>query len=457
MIPRYARPEMTACWTDASRFKAMAQVEAAALQATIACGQIDMPPAEVQPVLKACTHPYDEERILRIREIEAECRHETVAFVKELQERAGEFGRFLHYGLTSSDVLDTALALQLTDASRRLEATLIRVITSLGGRAKAASDRVMIGRSHGMHAEPMAVAHKFLHHKAEFLRCLQRLQQARKNVSYAKLSGPVGNHRIFSRQAEAHVAKILGLEVEWIANQIIPRDRHAGLVFAIVMIACAIERLTLEIRHLARSEVAEVREAFAKGQRGSSAMPHKRNPILSENLSGLSRYMRTQMAPALENMLLWHERDMSHSSVERILFPDLFVLADFSLARLANLIDDLDIDYDRMEKHATSSVQDSQVLLSRLVEGGMPRDRAWQAVHDICVEATTQGRSIWELAAEHGDLRNQITLDLRRPEHQKGTDKASFRRTLSGETQFMADHLRTIETALGIQSTLDVS
>ncbi len=383
MVPRYTRPEMAAIWSPENRFRLWFEIEALAAEAMAELGQI---PREAAAQIRdrgapalAAIGPAD---LARIDEIERETRHDVIAFLTWLAEKIGEPARYVHLGLTSSDILDTTLALQLRAAADLLLADLDAVMTALRRRALEHKHTLTIGRSHGIHAEPTTFGLKLAGHYAEFARNRARLEAARHEISTCTLSGAVGTYAHIDPKVEAYVAQKLGLEPETIATQVIPRDRHAAFFCTLAVTASAIERLATEIRHLQRSEIREAEEFFHPGQKGSSAMPHKRNPVLSENLTGLARLVRSAVTPALENVALWHERDISHSSVERAIAPDATVTLDFALARLAGMIEKLVIYPDRMEANVESLggvVQSGEVLLA-LAKSGLSREDAYRIV-----------------------------------------------------------------------------
>jgi adenylosuccinate lyase len=375
MIPRYSRPEMTRIWAPENRFRIWFEIEAHACDAQAALGII--PESAARAVWERGTFEID-----RIDEIERETRHDVIAFLTNLAEHIGPEARFLHQGMTSSDVLDTCLAVQLKEAADLLLADLDGLLAAIKRRAFEHKYTPTIGRSHGIHAEPTTFGLKLAGHYAEFARGRERLVAARKQIATCAISGAVGTFANIDPAIEAHVAKMLGLEPEPISTQVIPRDRHAQFFMTLALIAAGIERLATEIRHLQRAEVREAEEYFSPGQKGSSAMPHKRNPVLSENLTGLARLIRSTVTPALEDVALWHERDISHSSVERVIAPDATIALDFALARLTGLIDRLVVYPERMRANLASSggLVDSQRVLLALTQAGMSREDAYTAV-----------------------------------------------------------------------------
>jgi adenylosuccinate lyase len=383
MVPRYTRPEMGAIWEPTNRFRIWFEIEALAAEGMARIGAI--PETAAHNIRNkggeriATISPAD---VDRIEAIERETRHDVIAFLTWLAEAIGEDSRFVHLGMTSSDVLDTCLSVQLTQAADLLLQDLDAVLAALRTRALEHKYTATIGRSHGIHAEPTTFGLKLAGHYAEFARGRIRLEQARAEVAVAAISGPVGTFAAVDPRVEAYVAQSLGLAAEPVSTQVIPRDRHAMFFAVLAVIASGIERLATEIRHLQRSEVREAEEFFHPGQKGSSSMPHKRNPVLSENLTGLARIVRAAVVPALENVTLWHERDISHSSVERVIAPDATIALDFALARLAGMMQRLVVYPDRMAANLASLggvVQSGDVLLA-LARAGIPREDAYAIV-----------------------------------------------------------------------------
>jgi adenylosuccinate lyase len=392
MIPRYSRPQMAAIWEPENYFRIQLDIEAYACEAQEKLG-----------VIPAGTAKAVRERgrfeVERIREIEREVHHETIAFLTNLAEHVGPEARFVHQGMTSSDVLDTCLAVQLTQAADILLGDLDAVLAALKRRAFEHKLTPMVARSHGVHAEPTTFGLKLAGHYAEFARNRERLVAARREIATCQISGAVGTFANIDPRVEAHVAKKLGLVPEPISTQIIPRDRHAAFFMALALIAAAVERFATELRHLQRTELREASEYFAEGQKGSSAMPHKRNPVLSENLTGLCRVIRSAVIPALENVVTWHERDISHSSVERFIAPDATITLDFALNRLAGVIERMIVDPERMKANLDSlgGLVDSQRVLLALTQAGMSREAAYRLVQSHAMAA-------WH-AQGHGDGR----------------------------------------------------
>ncbi|WP_316175581.1 MULTISPECIES: adenylosuccinate lyase [unclassified Bradyrhizobium] len=378
MIPRYTRPEMAAIWEPQTRFKIWFEIEAHAADALAELGVI---PKEAAKTIwaKAKDATFD---VARIDEIERETKHDVIAFLTHLAEIVGPEARFVHQGMTSSDVLDTCLNVQLTRAADLLLADLDRLLAALKKRAFEHKMTPSIGRSHGIHAEPVTFGLKLAYAYAEFSRARDRLVAARKEIATCAISGAVGTFAQIDPRVEEHVAKAMGLTPEPISTQVIPRDRHAMYFATLGVIASSVERLATEIRHLQRTEVLEAEEFFSEGQKGSSAMPHKRNPVLSENLTGLSRMVRAYVTPALEDVVLWHERDISHSSVERMIGPDATVTLDFALVRLAGLIEKLLVYPANMAKNLDrlGGLVHSQRVLIALTQKGASREDAYRLV-----------------------------------------------------------------------------
>jgi adenylosuccinate lyase len=378
MIPRYSRPEMTAIWDPASRFRIWFEIEAHACDALAEIGAI--PKASAKAIWeKAGNVTFD---VARIEELERVTKHDVIAFLSHLAEFIGPDARFVHQGLTSSDVLDTCLAVQLRRASGILIADVDILLAALKRRAIEHKWTPTIGRSHGVHAEPTTFGLKLAAAHAEFARARTRLLTAREEISTCSISGAVGTFANVDPRVEAYVATKLGLKPETVSTQVIPRDRHAAFFAALGIVASSVERLATEIRHLQRTEVLEVEEFFAEGQKGSSAMPHKRNPVLTENVTGLARLVRSAVTPAFENVALWHERDISHSSVERGIAPDATVTLDFALARMAGVIETLVIYPENMRKNLDrlGGLVHSQRVLLALTQKGVSREDAYTYV-----------------------------------------------------------------------------
>ena len=378
MIPRYSRPEMTAVWSPETRFRTWFEIEAHACDALAEIGVI--PKAAAKAIWEnGGKAKFD---VKRIDEIERTTKHDVIAFLTHLAEFVGPEARYIHMGLTSSDVLDTCLAVQLKRASDILIADVDALLAALKRRALEHKLTPTVGRSHGVHAEPTTFGLKLAYAYAEFARARARLVAAREEISTCAISGAVGTFANIDPRVEAHVASRLGLKVEPVSTQVIPRDRHAAFFAALAVVASSVERLATEIRHLQRTEVLEAEEFFSEGQKGSSAMPHKRNPVLAENLTGLARVVRSSVIPALEDVALWHERDISHSSVERMIGPDATVTLDFALQRLAGVVDKLVVYPENMLRNLDrlGGLIHSQRVLIALTQKGLSREEAYGLV-----------------------------------------------------------------------------
>lgn len=426
MIPRYTRPEMGALFTPEARFQCLLEVELAVAEAQAKLGII---PAKAAKEMRA----KGKFSVARIDEIEKTTKHDVIAFVSAVAENVGPSGRYMHYGMTSSDVLDTALSLQMSKASDVLFTRFDRLENALTKLVERHSFTLTAGRTHGMHAEATTFGFKMAGHLAEFKRTRARVERAVAQLRVVKLSGAVGTYSTQPPTVEKMVGEALGLTPETIATQVVPRDRHAEMMWALGMTGAAIERLAVEMRHLQRTEVGEVIESFTPGQKGSSAMPHKKNPISAENLTGLSRILRANAGAALENVALWHERDISHSSVERVIFPDSFILADYALDRLATLVEGLFVDTERMQRNMNLSqgqLFSSQVLLA-MIDKGLSREEAYKIVQRVCHDL------------EPGDsLEDRLMAD---PEASRFVDRKVLRAIFSGEKQ-----KKRIESVLGV-------
>ncbi len=411
MIPRYSREQMVRIWAPANKFRIWFEIEAHACDALADLGVI--PEKAAAAIRSRGDKPYTDERIARIDEIEAEIRHDVIAFLTELAEQVGEEARFVHQGMTSSDVLDTCLAVQLSQAADLLLEDLDSLLVTLRRRAVEHKLTPTIGRSHGIHAEPTTFGLKLAGHYAEFARCRNRLVSARAEIATCAISGAVGNFANIDPAVEAHVAAKLGLAPETVSTQVIPRDRHAVFFATLGVIASAVERLSVEIRHLQRTELREAEEFFSAGQKGSSAMPHKRNPVLTENLTGLARMVRSAVAPAMENVALWHERDISHSSVERMIGPDATVTLDFALNRLAGVVDKLVVYPERMQANldGLGGLHNSQRVLLALTQKGMSREQAYEAVQRTAMDAWTGNGAFLDLLQSDREVGQFLTND----------------------------------------------
>ena len=398
MIPRYSRPQMTAIWTDENRYRIWLEIECHACDAQAELGVI---PREAAKAIR------EKGRIDvgRIQEIEAETKHDVIAFLTNLAESVGEPARFVHQGMTSSDVLDTCLAAQLSQASDMIIDGIDKVMAALKKQALAHRLTPTIGRSHGIHAEPVTFGLKLAGHFAEFERARQRMGLAKSEIATCKISGAVGTYAHIDPYVESYVAEKMGLKAETHTTQIIPRDRHAMFFSILGVLASSVERLAIEIRHLQRTEVREAEEFFNPGQKGSSAMPHKRNPVLTENLTGLARVIRAAVIPALENVGLWHERDISHSSAERVFAPDATIALDFALHRLAQVVDNLMIYPEAMQKNldALGGLIHSQQVLLALTEKGLSREDAYMITQRNAMKVWDEGGMFLEyLLADAG-------------------------------------------------------
>ena len=399
MIPRYSRPEMSSIWDAETRFRIWFEIEAHAAAAMAELGVIPHHAAK-EIWSKGRNAKFD---IARIDAIERETKHDVIAFLTHLAEIVGPEARFVHQGMTSSDVLDTCLNVQLTRAADLLIADVDALLAALKRRALEHKLTPTIGRSHGIHAEPVTFGLKLAYAYAEFDRAKQRLIAARKEVATCALSGAVGTFANIDPRVEAYVADKMGLTPEPVSTQVIPRDRHAMYFSILAVVASSVERLATEIRHLQRTEVLEAEEFFSAGQKGSSAMPHKRNPVLSENLTGLARMVRAYSIPALENVALWHERDISHSSVERMIGPDATVTLDFALVRLAGIIDKLVVYPKTMQKNLDKlgGLHNSQRVLLALTQAGASREDAYMLVQRNAMKTWNEGKDfLAELKAD---------------------------------------------------------
>ena len=393
MVPRYTRPVMAAIWSPENRYRIWFEIEALACEAMAEYGAIPKESARtIREKGDAAMAAFTQADLDRIDEIEAVTRHDVIAFLTWLAEKVGPDSRFVHLGMTSSDVLDTCLSVQMVQATDLLLEDLDKLLAALKHRAFEHKHTLTIGRSHAIHAEPTSFGLKLAGHYAEFARNRERLVRARAEIAVCAISGAVGTYAHIDPRVEEYVARKLGLEPEGVSTQVIPRDRHAAYFCALAVIASGIERLAVEVRHLQRSEVREAEEFFHPGQKGSSAMPHKRNPVLSENLTGLARLVRSHVIPALENVALWHERDISHSSVERNICPDGTIGLDFALMRLAGMMEKLVIYPDRMQANIESLggvVHSGEVLLA-LARAGILREDAYRIVQRNAMETWTK-------------------------------------------------------------------
>ena len=404
MIPRYAREEMTSLWSPSTKFQIWFEIEAHACDAQAKLGVI--PEEAAKAVWERGQFDID-----RIDEIERETKHDVIAFLTNLAEYVGPEARFVHQGMTSSDVLDTTLAVQMTRASDILMAGLDRLCEALKVRAHEFKMTPTIGRSHGIHAEPTTFGLKLAGHYAELDRCRKRLRDARAEIATCAISGAVGTFAHIDPFVEEHVATQMGLQIEPVSTQVIPRDRHAMFFAILGVIASSVERLATEVRHLQRTEVREAEEFFSSGQKGSSAMPHKRNPVLTENLTGLARIVRAAVTPALENVVLWHERDISHSSVERMFGPDATITLDFALHRAANVIENLLVYPEKMQANldALGGLVHSQQVLLALTQKGASREDSYKMVQRNAMEVWAGNGNYLELLKADSDVASHLS------------------------------------------------
>jgi len=406
MIPRYSTPEMAAVWTDEARMAAWLEVELAVCEAWARLGRI---PDEALAEIRAKAR-FDVERV---NQIEETTQHDVIAFVSCVAENIGECSKYVHYGLTSSDVLDTGLALQLRRAGELLEEETTRLGRILQRRALEHRDTVMMGRTHGVHAEPITFGLVLGLWAFEVKRGLERLRQAVQQVSVGKISGAVGTYASLDPQVEQIAMSILGLGIEPVSNQVVQRDRHAEFMAALALLGTTIEKIALQVRHYQRTEVLEAEEYFAPGQKGSSAMPHKRNPIISERLCGQARLLRANMLAAFEDVALWHERDISHSSVERVILPDSTILLHYMLRKACWLVEKLNVYPQNMAANMERShgLLYSQRVLLALVEAGMLRDDAYRVVQRSAMKAWEERRSFQELLAADPEVTSRLSAE----------------------------------------------
>jgi adenylosuccinate lyase len=411
MIPRYSRPEMADIWSANSKFSIMFDISAHACAAMAEQGIV--PQEAAQAIRERGPKQFDDAAVARIDEIEKTTRHDVIAFLTYVAENVGEEARFLHQGLTSSDVLDTCFAVQLSKAADLLLDDLHRLLAVLKARAFETKHMVCVGRSHGIHAEPVTMGLKFARWYAEMYRSHKRLLAAREEIATCAISGAVGTFANVSPDVEEYVAEKMGLTPEPVSTQVIPRDRHANFFCVLGVIASSIENISTEIRHLQRTEVLEAEEYFAPGQKGSSAMPHKRNPVLSENLTGLARIVRSAVTPALENVTLWHERDISHSSVERMIAPDATVTLDFALNRLIGMMDKLVVYPENMQANLDKlgGLVFSQRVLLALTQAGVSREDAYSIVQRNAMQIWKEGGSFNELLKQDAQVVDALGED----------------------------------------------
>ncbi|MCL4138116.1 UNVERIFIED_CONTAM: hypothetical protein GTU68_014590 [Idotea baltica] len=406
MIPRYSRPEAFSIWTDKSRFEIWLEVEALALEKMVELGLA--PESSIKAVREKGSFDVD-----RVLEIEKEVKHDVIAFLTNIAETAGPDARYLHRGMTSSDLLDTSFAVQLKKAGELILKELDSVIDTLKAKSEEFKYTPCIGRSHGIHAEPITFGLKLLTSYAELKRSRIRIRAALDEVCTGKIAGAVGTYASIPPEVEQYVMDKLGLKAETVSTQIVHRDRHASFFTALAQLGGSIERFSVEVRHLQRSEVREAEERFTTGQKGSSAMPHKRNPILSENLTGLARLLRSYSLSAMENVALWHERDISHSSVERVIAPDACVLTDFMLARFNSLIKGLVVYPERMKENLDFSrgLVFSGTLLITLVDGGIVREDAYRLVQKHALETWEGGDDFKTRVLADSDITDKVSKE----------------------------------------------
>ena len=408
MIARYSRPAMTRVWSEEAKLERWLAVELAALDGRVASGAI---PAEAAATIRACAIVPSPERVA---EIERETNHDVAAFVDAVSEGLGEEGRWFHYGLTSSDVLDTALSLAILDAGALVLEGLEQAFRAVVDRAEEHRDTLCMGRTHGVHAEPTTFGLKLAAWAFALDRDRVRLERALEGVRVGKLSGAVGTYSATAPEVERHACAALGLEPAPSSTQILQRDRHAEVLSTLALLASSLDRFATEIRHLARTEVREVEEPFGRGQKGSSAMPHKRNPITAERICGIARVVRANALVGLENVALWHERDISHSSAERIVIPDSFLAVDYMLDRFSWLVEGLVVRPERMRENVDAShgLFFSQRLLLALIESGMTRDEAYRLVQRNAMQAWDEGRAFQDLVDADGEIAGRVDLGV---------------------------------------------
>jgi len=411
MIPRYSRPEMVKIWSQENKYNIWFDIEIYALEALEELGVAPKGTAiRIRETFLKSGGKFDANRV---DEIESVTKHDVIAFLTHLAELVGENSRFVHYGMTSSDVLDTCLSAQLAQASDILIADLERLLAALKKRAFEHKNTVCVGRSHGIHAEPVTFGLKLARFYAEFERCLKRLKVAKEEISVCAISGAVGTFANVDPFVQKYVAEKLGLDEEIISSQVIPRDRHAAFFAALGVVSSSVENLAIEVRHLQRTEVLEAEEFFSKGQKGSSAMPHKRNPVLSENLTGLARIVRSAVVPALENVALWHERDISHSSVERMIAPDATATLDFALNRLVGLVENLVVHEKNMQRNLDQLgglVFSQRVLLALIFDAKISREDAYKIVQTNAMKIWSgESKSFLELLKNDPEVSQKLT------------------------------------------------
>ncbi len=405
MIPRYSRKKLTDIWTQENKFKIWLDIEILICEALNKMGKV--PSSSLNIIKKKAK--FD---VKRIEKIEKDIKHDVIAFLTNLSENIGKDSRFIHQGVTSSDILDTCLSVQLKQSCKIIKKELKNLISKLEKKAKKFKLTPCIGRSHGIYAEPTTFGLKMLGKCNEFKRSYERLEKAENEISVCAISGAVGTFANIDPFVQGYVAKKLGLKSENVSTQVIPRDRYAFLFSVIAIIASSIENLSIEIRHLQRSEVREAEEFFSNKQKGSSAMPHKRNPILTENLTGLARVIRANLIPVLENISLWHERDISHSSVERLVFPDTLILLDFSLNRMSNVIENLVVNEKQMLENLnrTKGLYNSQRVMLKLIDKGLTREKSYKIVQKTAMKSWNENRDFKLLLQKDSDVNKLLSI-----------------------------------------------
>jgi len=406
MISRYNRPKIEAVWSNENKFRIWTEIECLIAEQLSNLGII--PKEAAKDIRKNAKFNVDE-----INEIEKETKHDVIAYINNVSNYIGENSKYFHHGVTSSDIIDTSFSIQLKQSSEIIIEQLKELIAELKKKSSDHKKTIMIGRSHGVHAEPITFGLKMASFYLEFKRNLKRLESALEDVSICAISGPVGTYNSIDPSVEQYVAKKLNLRSEDISTQVIPRDRHAHFFSTLGIIASSIERIAIEIRHLQRTEILEVEEFFNKGQKGSSSMPHKRNPVLSENLTGIARYIRSAVIPSMENVALWHERDISHSSVERIFSPDITIATDFALARLTDVIKNLIVYPNNMLKniHQLGSLHKSQNILLALTQKGLSREKAYRIVQSSAMKSLKSKEKFEDIILLNEEIKNHLTKE----------------------------------------------
>ena len=406
MIPRYSRPQIEKIWTLESKFSLWLKIECLVAEKQSIDGLI--PKQAAKDISEKSSFSLKE-----IEEIEKVTKHDFIAFINNVSSYIGDSAKYFHLGLTSSDIIDTAFSIQLKQSAELIIDDLSKLITEIKEKAYNYKNTIMIGRSHGMHAEPITFGLKLASFYSEFQRNFLRLHKAKEEISICSISGPVGTYNSIDPSIEKYVANKMGLIPETISTQIIPRDRHAVFFSTLGILASSIERFAVEIRHLQRTEISEVEEFFSVGQKGSSAMPHKRNPILSENLTGLARYIRSAVIPFMENIALWHERDISHSSVERIFAPDITITTDFAVSRMTSIIKNLKVYPDKMKKNLNKfdGFHHSQNILLNLIQKGMSRQKAYDIIQTSAKKAYNSNEKFEKILSDNKDFKEYINSE----------------------------------------------